>query len=145
MKDSGSMRRTSKSDLQPKQEVRALVVDDQSIARLILRSCLKNVGVCDTVMKEDAKEAFDGLEDSAVDVIFTDIQMPGWDGRRFVSEVRAHRSWCQLPVVAVISLKEDELNWRELGFSAYMHKPYTIADLKVVLNKVLPAYAAAAC
>lgn len=137
--------RTAKGPLHTKQEVRALVVDDQSVPRLILSSCLKSAGVCDTVVKSDAEEAFVGLEACGADVVFTDIQMPEWDGRQFVAAVRAHRGCSRLPVIAVSTLEEDELNWRELGFTAYMHKPFSLADLKVVLGKVLPSYAVAAC
>lgn len=144
MKGLKSAGRKDKGVRRAKHEVRALVVDDQSVPRLILSSCLKSVGVRDTVMKDDAEEAFVGLEAFGADIIFTDIQMPGWDGLQFVSAVRAHTDCRQLPVVAVSTLEEDELNWREFGFSAYMHKPYTVADLKIVLNKVLPAFAASA-
>jgi two-component system LytT family response regulator len=61
--------------------LRAILVDDEPVARRRLRALLKGESRVDVVGEcEDGQEALDSVRRLAPDVMFLDVQMPGLDG-----------------------------------------------------------------
>ena len=76
------------------------------------------------------------VQESAFDLVFTDIQMPGVDGFEVLRRIRAVRA--ELPVVAVSARSDDESAYVERGFAAVLRKPFARAELVAVLRRVVP-------
>ena len=83
---------------------RILVVDDEATVRGVLTSLLTHSGYT-TVMAGGADEALTRLrEDSAYDLVLSDIMMPGTDGLGLLDVVR--REHPELPVVMVSAVHD---------------------------------------
>jgi two-component system LytT family response regulator len=85
-------------------DIRALIVDDEPLARRGIRQLLAPyrdvtvVGEC-----RDGKEAARALATSAPDLVFLDVQMPGLDGLDLVSLHGAHR----MPLIVFVTAHQE--------------------------------------
>jgi DNA-binding NtrC family response regulator len=109
-----------------------LVVDDEQPIRQLLARAIKNAG--HEVMEADSSDAaLTVMEERAAGVVFTDIQMPGRDGRWLTNELR--RRYPLTAVVLATSVKNIEpqvsLQW---GVLSYLTKPFDLASLKNTLD-----------
>jgi two-component system, LytTR family, response regulator len=85
-------------------EIRALIVDDEPLARRGIRQLLVPYGDV-TVVGEcrDGKEAARALATSNPDLVFLDVQMPGLDGLDLVSLRGAHR----MPLIVFVTAHQE--------------------------------------
>src|SRR5262249_20572698 len=61
--------------------LRALIVDDEPVARRRLRTLLESEGTVEVLGEcEDGSAAIDDIRRARPDVVFLDVQMPGLDG-----------------------------------------------------------------
>jgi two-component system chemotaxis response regulator CheY len=116
-----------------------LVVDDTAMIRVIVRRNLIALGV-----REDniflAKDGEDGLALFTTfhcRGIITDLRMPVMDGLTFVEEIRKRDA--QVPIIMLTSAngREDFQAAIESGVNDYLIKPFTSADIKIKLRKML--------
>jgi two-component system, cell cycle response regulator CpdR len=77
---------------------RVLVVDDDPLVRDLTASMLEDLG-CDIVTADAGPIALEKLaEDDRIEVLITDIQMPGMDGYELIEKARDR--WPRLRVLA---------------------------------------------
>jgi two-component system LytT family response regulator len=70
--------------------LRALIVDDEELARRGIRSRLERAGDVEVVAEcRNGREAVDAIRRHAPDLVFLDVQMPGKDGFDVVASVGA--------------------------------------------------------
>ena len=82
----------------------ALVVDDESANRDILRKGLERAG-WPVVEAENGRAALERVAEAVPRLILLDLMMPVMDGFEFVVELRKNEAWRQVPVL-VITAKE---------------------------------------
>lgn len=121
----------------PTSPLRALVVDDEALARSRLRTLL---GDCTAPAARcvgeaaNAAQALDLLRLQAADVVLLDIHMPGTDGLALA------RALAELPVrpalVFVTAHAEHALTAFELDAVDYLTKPVRLERLQQALQKV---------
>jgi PAS domain S-box-containing protein len=106
--------------------VRVLIVDDDADTRNLLSWTLERAGA----HVETAATAADGisaLRHKRVDLLLSDIAMPGLDGHDLIRHVRAlPDGWTQrLPAIALTAFasKEDAARARASGFDMHLAKP----------------------
>ena len=105
----------------------ALVVDDSSTMRMILREFLKKLGF-EVAEAGNGQEALDCLKGTAkVDLVLVDWNMPVMDGVSFVRAVRADPSYADLPLMMVTTNAElsQVATALEAGANEYIMKPFT--------------------
>ena len=112
----------------------ALVVDDEVFARLYAAQILLDEGF--TVL--EAADAAEGLEilnqDSAVDVLFTDISMPGgMDGLALINKAREIRPDIALLVTSGLMQPKEADVARGVKF---LPKPYTAYALMRMIRQL---------
>lgn len=116
------MRRTSPSTV--------LVVDDErdyvDTMAMLLRSCGYRV-----LTANDGTRALQVLTAQAIDVVLTDLAMPGLDGFRLLEAVRLRRQCCDALVIAVSGWggRDASTLCATAGFDAYFTKPCDLDDL----------------
>ncbi|PPU94325.1 hybrid sensor histidine kinase/response regulator [Xanthomonas albilineans] len=115
--------------------MRLLAVEDQPDMLDYLRRLLEAQGA-EVVVAGSASEALEVLDDgghTAIDVLVTDIGMPGMDGYGLIRTVREIMCLgaAELPAVAVTALARDDDRRRALqsGFQEHLAKPYSVAQL----------------
>ena len=114
----------------------ALIVDDSTTIRLILRAYLKKLGfeVTEAVNGRDALDRLKAM--SRADLVLVDWNMPEMDGITFVRAVRADDGYAALPLMMVTTNTEraqvsDAL---EAGANEYIMKPFTAEMIREKLE-----------
>jgi two-component system chemotaxis response regulator CheY len=113
-----------------------LLVDDDADMRLYLRSCLR----AGASPFERVIEAADGLEalrlvrSEAVDVVISDVGLPGLDGRRLS---RAIRDDATLHHISVLLISGDGM-MGESEADGFLFKPFNSYQLLAALDGLVP-------
>lgn len=112
-----------------------VVEDDNSLKRLFCKTLKKNN--FQTFPAANAAEALDILDKESIDLIITDIMMPGMDGFSFIRQLRDAN--IDLPVL-IITAKSDIMD-KQIGFQSgaddYMVKPIDINEMVLRVNALL--------
>ena len=115
--------------------MRLLAVEDQPDMLDYLRRLLEEQGA-EVVTAGSASEALAVLDDGGhdrIDVMVTDIGMPGMDGYGLIRTIRDNMGLeaAELPAVAVTALARADDRQRALqsGFQEHLAKPYSVAQL----------------
>ncbi|KAI3651434.1 hypothetical protein MP228_003705 [Amoeboaphelidium protococcarum] len=130
---------TAPSIITPPQPVRALVVDDAGINRMILQKQLQQLGVQDVVACENGLEACDQLKNAHFDIVFLDLHMPVMDGSEAIKVIRdqLHLGKDILPVVAVtgnhVTDTESASKFNLEAFNQIASKPFRKEDCRKIL------------
>lgn len=102
-----------------------LVVDDDPVVRKVLHRTLERAGYV-VVLASDGLRALHLLEDNeTLDLLITDVLMPGLDGRELVQTLRRDPRFTQLPTIimsATVGIREIQ-RLMELGASRFLAKP----------------------
>jgi two-component system cell cycle sensor histidine kinase/response regulator CckA len=117
--------------------VQVLVVDDDVTSRAAMRRLLEHEGYT-VIVAENAADALRLLEGThvPVDLLVTDIQMPGMPGDVLASRVR--ESWPDLPVVFVSGDPRNERVLTDAGGRAkFLLKPFLPLELLQSVEAVL--------
>lgn len=101
--------------------MRALIVDDEPIARRVLREELEVLDSVDVVGEaENGEAALSLLNSKAPDVMFLDIQMPVMNGFELLSRMQGGR----MPVVVMVTaFDQHAIRAFEAGAIDYLLKP----------------------
>src|ERR1700733_12094433 len=101
--------------------MRTLIVDDEPVARQILRDELSLMSDIDLIGEADeGKEALRKIVDLQPDLVFLDLQMPQIDG----FEVVRRLSGKHLPVIVIVTaFQEHAIEAFEAGAIDYLLKP----------------------
>jgi two-component system chemotaxis sensor kinase CheA len=100
-----------------------LVADDALVVRELQRSILEQAGYR-VLVAEDGHAALGTLTRERVDLLLTDVDMPGMNGFDLTRAVRAHPDLQNLPVVILSSKSsaEDHQEGLDAGADAYIVK-----------------------
>ncbi len=116
--------------------IRVLVVEDDDDARALLAKVLESQGASVTAVSS-AREALSVLGKERVDVLLSDIEMPGTDGYELVRELRLRPSQQggSVPAAALTAYArtEDRLRALRAGFQLHLSKPVQPAELITVV------------
>ena len=107
-----------------KRPPRVLVVDDGATTRDLLRSALTAAGY-EVLTAGDGEEALRVLaREGAVDLVITDVQMPGVDGITLTRRLRSDPAWRDIPIIilTIQARPEDIRRGLEAGATAYLTK-----------------------
>ncbi|PID75374.1 MAG: DNA-binding response regulator [Deltaproteobacteria bacterium] len=111
-----------------------LVVDDEPNYLVVLSELLKD----ENFEVFTASSAVDGLKtvkDVDLDVVITDMQMPGMNGLEFLQEIQKIKR--TLPVIVITAFAEVEkaVEAMRLGAFNYLAKPFSNDELIVTINQ----------
>jgi PAS domain S-box-containing protein len=119
-----------------------LVVEDDDAVRKIVRTTLESAGY-KVVEARDGVEAIDSVrtQDARVDLVLTDIVMPGMSGREMADRLR--QSSPGLPVVFMSGYTDDAVAAEGKPDTAFLQKPFTPLVLATAVRQALDAKEAA--
>ncbi|UUZ51638.1 response regulator [Massilia sp. B-10] len=106
--------------------MKALIVDDDAVARMALSDLLSGYDMFDLVEADDGEAAWTLLEDGLAPVIcFCDVRMPRMSGLELLQKIKAHPALATLPFVLVSSASDRDtvLQAVKLGAVGYLLKP----------------------
>jgi len=114
-----------------------LVVEDNAVNRMIALQMLRSLDL-EVLEAENGSQALDRLQESAVELVMMDIQMPVMDGYVTAKSIRAREAALGLPRMPIIALTanafdEDVAQAMAAGMDGHLAKPYTRAQLREVV------------
>lgn len=123
---------------------KAIIVDDNEIARKILKKCCDTLGIETVLISASPKAVLQMLDEMAQqedvpDLILCDIMMPEMDGYEMVKRVRANDRFKTVKCIAVTSAVHvgSARNAQESGFSGFLPKPVFLDELAKIITTVL--------
>ncbi|WP_322050534.1 ATP-binding protein [Paraburkholderia bannensis] len=117
------------------QRLKILIAEDNLLNRSLLRDQLRTLGA-NVIEAKDGEEALTRLDETHVDAVITDLNMPRMSGLELLHAARAKHG--ALPVYAVSgnALPEQIAQGRQSGFTDYLSKPVPLAALARVLADI---------
>lgn len=121
---------------------RVLVVEDDDVVRLIGSTMLESLGfeVLTCANADDALAVL--VDDSAFDVVFTDMMMPGSMGGLGLAQT-VERLYPSLRVILTSGWSDAELPQDTRRHRPFLLKPYTLDHLEQAFSRVLQTHSAA--
>lgn len=107
-----------------------LIVDDEPMARTLLRLMLVRVGF-NVSEAEDGYDALEKVQQNLPDIILLDVMMPGMDGFSVCEELRQRKETATLPIIMLSAKTDlDSINkGMRIGATKYLTKPISPEDL----------------
>lgn len=113
--------------------LRSLIIDDETLARQYLRSCLEDnetieiIGEC-----SNGREALKVIHEQSPDLIFLDIQMPGVSGLDLIKSIQAEL----MPmVIFTTAFEQFALDAFDLHAIDYLLKPIDEERLEIAITR----------
>ena len=111
--------------------LKILVVDDDMINRILLKTILKkNNTVSEILEVKNGSEALDTVDKvSDIDLILLDIMMPILDGIGFLKIFRANMACSHIPVIVLSTDDSRKVEVFDAGANDFLRKPIKEDDL----------------
>ena len=117
--------------------LRAVIVDDEELARRELRYLLEQMGDVDVVAEaSNGIEAVETIRSSAPDVVFMDVQMPGLDGFAVLKRLMDRPKMRMPEVVFATAFDQYAVRAFEVNAIDYLLKPFEKKRIALAVDKV---------
>ena len=113
-----------------------LIVDDNDAHRKLYSDVAKETGA-ETLTASSPDEAFRLMKNNEINMIISDVRMPGTDGITFLKKAR--ETGCSMPFLLVTAYPaiKDAVSALKLGAVDYLEKPVDLAELSAVIKETL--------
>ncbi len=117
-----------------------MTVDDSSTVRKVLNEVLSGAGY-QVVEASDGEEAVNKLEQTNIDLLVTDLNMPNMNGVELIKRVRQQPGKRFMPIIMLTSESQKEMKTagKKAGASGWVTKPFRPEQLLSVIQMVCPA------
>jgi len=113
-----------------------LIVEDEPKMRRLLEISLGEDG--HTVhIAPDAETGLKCFQREAIDLILTDLKLPGMNGLEFLQEAKRSNASVPIVVMTAYGTVETAVEAMKAGASDYVLKPFSMAELRLVIRKEL--------
>lgn len=119
--------------------IHCLLVDDDPLQLALTEELLKRSHV-NVVCCTNPHVVPTLLGETTFDIVLTDIQMPGFDGYQLLKLIRSSYipGAGTVPVIALsASVEKEHEHYLDAGFTGFLNKPFTAAQLIALLNDLL--------
>jgi len=113
-----------------------LVVDDESNMQKVMRMVLEDAGYA-VITAASAEEAIPQLENPEVDVLVTDVRMPGLGGEALIARSRADRPDVPVIVITAHGTIKSAVRAVSSGASDYLSKPFEPEELEIAVHNAV--------
>ncbi len=110
-------------------QYRALIVDDQRDARLLLRAGLTTLNLnLEVIDVPSAEEAMLVLSNTPIDLLVADVRLPGMSGLELKKHASRRNPETKLILITGVADPDIQRQVAEAGASAYFYKPISITE-----------------
>lgn len=121
--------------------INVLIVDDSDVIRAMIARTLSlaDLPLAQVLEASNGREAPETLEDTWIDLVLADINMPIMDGAEMLTTMRRRPATQDVPVVVVSTEGASERidSLMRLGVAAWIRKPFTPEEIRDVVERVL--------
>lgn len=114
-----------------------LIVDDDKLFLWSLNSFLQTQGY-EVVAVESGEQAFDLIESRPFDVVISDFQLPGLDGKLLIRKIKGIRP--EVKTILISAYQPEEFDDKESALlNAYLNKPIELGMLRQLVADLVSA------
>jgi NtrC-family two-component system response regulator AlgB len=116
--------------------MKVLLVEDEKLITATLTGALEDSGhevrVC-----HDGKSAFEALDDSAFDVVISDVRLPKMDGFSLFEHIKQRQPGAFVIFITAYANVQDAVKMIKAGAYDYLAKPFALDEVGLLLDRVL--------
>jgi DNA-binding NtrC family response regulator len=113
-----------------------LIVEDEARMRRLLELDLGEAGY-QTFSAADAEKGLDLLRREQIDLVLTDLKLPGLSGLEFLQAAKRLNGALPVVVMTAYGSVETAVEAMKAGASDYVLKPFALAEMRLVVQKEL--------
>lgn len=113
-----------------------LILDDEPNMRLVMRMTLEDAGYR-VQSAERAEQALELLTDPELDLVLSDLKLPGMSGEEFVALSRQRRPDVPIIVVTAYGSIRSAIGCIQAGATDYLTKPFETEELQIAVRNAL--------
>jgi len=113
-----------------------LIVEDEAKMRRLLELNLGEDGFT-TLSAGDAESGLKLLRENAVDLVVTDLKLPGMNGLEFLQAIKRQNAAMPVVVMTAFGTVETAVEAMKAGASDYVLKPFSLSEMRMVIRKEL--------
>jgi DNA-binding NtrC family response regulator len=113
-----------------------LIVEDEAKMRRLLELNLGEDGFT-TFSAGEAESGLKLLQENAIDLVLTDLKLPGMNGLEFLQAVKRQNAALPVVVMTAFGTVETAVEAMKAGASDYVLKPFSLAEMRMVVHKEL--------
>lgn len=113
-----------------------LIVEDEARMRRLLELNLGEDGFI-TFSAEDAESGLKLLREHPIDLVLTDLKLPGMNGLEFLQTIKRQDAALPVVVMTAFGSVETAVEAMKAGASDYVLKPFSLSEMRMVVHKEL--------
>jgi len=113
-----------------------LIVEDEAKMRRLLELNLGEDGFS-TFSAGDAEAGLKLVREHAIDLVLTDLKLPGMNGLEFLQAVKRQNAALPVVVMTAFGSVETAVEAMKAGASDYVLKPFSLTEMRMVIHKEL--------
>lgn len=113
-----------------------LIVDDEFSMREFLTILLEKEGFS-AIVAEDGESALKKLHVNQIDLIISDIRMPGMGGLKLLEKVKEIDPSIPVVMITAYASPEDAVNAMKNGAYDYITKPFKVDEIKDIISAAI--------
>src|SRR5579872_735715 len=113
-----------------------LIVEDEAKMRRLLELNLGDDGFS-TFSAGDAETGLKLLRENAIDLVLTDLKLPGMNGLEFLQTIKRQNAALPVVVMTAFGSVETAVEAMKAGASDYVLKPFSLTEMRMVIHKEL--------
>jgi DNA-binding NtrC family response regulator len=113
-----------------------LIIEDEAKMRRLLELNLGEDGFS-TFSAGDAETGLKLLAQNPIDLVLTDLKLPGMDGLEFLQAVKRQNAALPVVVMTAFGSVETAVEAMKAGASDYVLKPFSLSEMRMVIHKEL--------
>src|SRR5579864_5956669 len=113
-----------------------LIVEDEAKMRRLLELNLGDDGFT-TFSAEDAETGLKLLRENPIDLVLTDLKLPGMDCLEFLQAIKHQNASLPVVVMTAFGSVETAVEAMKAGASDYVLKPFSLTEMRMVVRKEL--------
>jgi two-component system response regulator AtoC len=115
---------------------RVLIVDDERKMRRVLQILLEQMGL-ESVAAANGEEALERFGAEKIDVVLTDLKMPGMSGVDVLAKIRAVDADVPVIVLTAHGTVQTAVAAMKQGAFDYILKPFDVQAIELVIRNAL--------
>ena len=113
-----------------------LIVEDEAKMRRLLELNLAEDGFT-TLSAGDAEAGAKLLRENHVDLVLTDLKLPGMNGLEFLHTIKRQNAALPVVVMTAFGSVETAVEAMKAGATDYVLKPFSLVEMRMVIHKEL--------
>src|SRR5258707_11718641 len=111
-----------------------LIVEDEAKMRRLLELNLGDDGFT-THSAEDAETGLKLLRENPIDLVLTDLKLPGMNGLEFLQTIKRQNAALPVVVMTAFGSVETAVEAMKAGASDYVLKPFSLPEMQLAFTK----------